>query len=97
MKINREILWKRHELVQSQLRQFEKWYDSTSTALMDLEEKRQAIVKRYFAFADGEIKVNKQGQYVPLLGANIANYDKEMEALMSGFEDIENFEFLRLI
>lgn len=97
MKINREILWKRHELIQSQLKQFEKWYDSTSTVLMDLEEGRQEIVKKYFVFVDGAIKVNQQGQYVLLPGAKIANYDKEIGDLMAGFEDVETFEFLRLI
>lgn len=97
MKINREILWKRHELIQSQMKQFEKWYDSTSTVLLDLEEKRQEIVKRYFVFTDEGIKVNQQGQYVPLLGTKISDYDKEMGDLMAGFEDIETFDFLRLI
>lgn len=61
MKINREILWKRHEQVQAQLRQFEKWYDSTSTVLMDLEEKRQEIVKKYFVFVDGPLRSTSRG------------------------------------
>lgn len=97
MKINRELLWKRHEGIQAQFREWEKWYDKNAPIIMDLEEKRQEIVKKYYRFKDGEIELNDQKGYILLPGKNVKDYDKEMETLMSGFEDVEIFEFLRLI
>lgn len=97
MKINREILWRKHETIQAQFREFERWYEGNQEVIMDLDEKRQEIVQKYFQFEDGKIKENDQKQYVLISGKNIKDYDKEMESLMSGFEDVNNFEFMRLI
>ncbi len=97
MKINREILWRKHESIQAQFREFERWYEANQLVIMDLEEKRQEIVRKYFEFEDGKIKENAQKQYILLKGMDIKDYDKEMESLMSGFEDVERFEFMRLV
>lgn len=97
MKINRELLWRKHEGIQAQFREWERWYDKNATTIMDLEEKRQEIVKKYFRFKEGDIDRNDQGQYILLPGMAVTDYDKEMERLMSGFEDVEVFDTLKLV
>lgn len=89
IKINREVLWKIHESIQHQLKPIKDFYEKNSELIEVLDEKRQEIIRRYYQFENGELKVNKQQQYVPIKGVNIQHYDQEMEALMSGFEDIQ--------
>lgn len=90
MKINREILWKKHEMIQSQFREWEAWYLKNTDVIESLDERRQVIVKKYFRFENGEIKMSAQGGYAPLKDADLSLYDKEMAALMSGEEEIED-------
>lgn len=86
--INREVLWKKHEMIKSQLRAWKQWYDTHGPLIEELDQKRQEIVRRYFQFEDGKILVNEKGQYSPLPGVDTSGYDKEMEALMSGTEQV---------
>lgn len=87
--MNREILWRKHQMIQSQFRQWEGWYDKNGVIILELDEKRQEIAKKYFVFEKGEIKVNAQQQYIPQPGIDLALYDNEMAVLMSAEEEIE--------
>lgn len=88
-KITRELLWREHERIQKTYKQWEEFYKTNTEVIEELDNKRQDIVKKYYQFKDGEIKVNAQGQFVPKYGANLKQFDKEMEALMLGEETVE--------
>lgn len=90
MKVIREIIWRKHETIQSTQKEWVKWYEGMEDLIIELDEKRQEIVKKYFQMEDGELKLNAQGAYVPKKGVDLANYDREMAALMSVEEEIES-------
>lgn len=90
MKVNRETLWRKHMTIQSQFREWEEWYLRNTDAIESLDEARQDIVKKYFQFENGQIKMSEQGGYAPLKDADLSAYDKEMAALMRGEEEIDD-------
>lgn len=89
-KINREKLWRKHETIQSQFKEWEEWYLKNTEVIERLDGERQEIVKKYFQFKNGEIQRTAQGGYAPLKDADLSAYDKEMAKLMSGEEEIED-------
>lgn len=87
-KINRELLWKKHEMIVAQNAEWAKWYDKVLPFIQNLDEERQKIVRKYFQFEDGELKQNDQQQYVLLKGMKMEDWDAEMANLMSGEQEI---------
>lgn len=89
-KINKQSLWMVHESLQKEFAPINEWYKMNTDVIENLDYERQKIVRKYFQFKDGVLHVNQQQQYVLNKGMNMQDYDREMEALMTGEVDIKD-------
>lgn len=90
VKVNKEIMWKYHEAIQEQIKPLNEWYKLNLDIVQEIDDERQKIVRKYYQFEKGQLKLNDQKQYVLIKGMKVEDYDKEMEALMTGEVELQD-------